>query len=183
MTGSSPLARGAPTSGAMTSSSTRDHPRSRGEHDVSTRAAVRFGGSSPLARGAHHPGAVDRHRARIIPARAGSTLPDKGFHPTGRQIQFTFPGSEAGETEQLETRAAWPRSTPRSPEADASKWPRRSPQASMRADGCESPDLVHCALSEPSAQCRHGPCPGSTPRAPLEPSLTPFRRRHLAPPP
>ena len=94
-TGSSPLARGAPTSlrvvkptrgiiparaGSTTTRTPtgnpgRDHPRSRGEHAVDQHAALLAAGSSPLARGA--PNAVTEvfDISGIIPARAGSTVP------------------------------------------------------------------------------------------------------------
>ena len=96
--GSSPLARGAPVAAGVTlkalgliparAGSTRRprprrprspaHPRSRGEHIVSTIADALTGGSSPLARGArgrcHHV----RHHSGLIPARAGSTPHRRG---------------------------------------------------------------------------------------------------------
>ena len=93
VTGSSPLARGAPvvvddgdphrgiiparagsTSWRSSSRSpTRDHPRSRGEHLGQSRITRAVRGSSPLARGAHRRPLLVGHRGGIIPARAGST--------------------------------------------------------------------------------------------------------------
>ena len=53
----------------------RDHPRSRGvyEEELSVDAATR--GSSPLARGLRRRRRTRAHGRRIIPARAGFTLP------------------------------------------------------------------------------------------------------------
>ncbi len=93
MVGSSPLARGAQAAVAVgddapgliparagstpapgtASLLRRAHPRSRGEHKLINRAAVRAGGSSPLARGAPTNHADDGSNRGLIPARAGST--------------------------------------------------------------------------------------------------------------
>ena len=51
--GSSPLARGAPTTRTCVSSDRWDHPRSRGEHSTAPWFGSYGTGSSPLARGAH----------------------------------------------------------------------------------------------------------------------------------
>ena len=53
--------------------SRRDHPRIRGEHVPTVRAAQVFEGSSPHTRGARRRGAARHARRRIIPAYAGST--------------------------------------------------------------------------------------------------------------
>ena len=53
--------------------SSRDHPRIRGEHVPTVRAAHVFWGSSPHTRGAHARGIQEPFDARIIPAYAGST--------------------------------------------------------------------------------------------------------------
>ena len=110
MPGSSPLTRGAPgDNGARGrvdrlipahAGSTRvgrhqgrggpAHPRSRGEHDEDLRDRVRKFGSSPLTRGAHLISLPPGHRARLIPAHAGSThqVPNSYFshwaHPRSR---------------------------------------------------------------------------------------------------
>ena len=52
---------------------TRAHPRSRGEHRMSSDVATNVWGSSPLARGALGAGDAPERVARLIPARAGST--------------------------------------------------------------------------------------------------------------
>ena len=49
--GSSPLARGLPSTGSPTAAAGRDHPRSRGVYKILTTANGRDAGSSPLARG------------------------------------------------------------------------------------------------------------------------------------
>ena len=49
------------------------HPRSRGEHVLSSKPAVRHFGSSPLARGTRAPVHARRRGNRFIPARAGNT--------------------------------------------------------------------------------------------------------------
>ena len=94
--GSSPLARGAPSlevalplfvriiparagstaQDAGVEDPMLDHPRSRGEHAKRSGHHDLQKGSSPLARGAQHARTWIALAARIIPARAGSTLPD-----------------------------------------------------------------------------------------------------------
>ena len=49
------------------------HPRWRGEHPSSRKAAGRWGGSSPLARGTHRPRQRRSRHGRFIPAGAGNT--------------------------------------------------------------------------------------------------------------
>ena len=91
--GSSPLARGAPgdsgggaavvgliparagstASASPTTSRSRAHPRSRGEHRMPMASAMPPTGSSPLARGARGRRARARRQGGLIPARAGST--------------------------------------------------------------------------------------------------------------
>ena len=51
----------------------RAHPRSRGEHEMSFRAAVLGRGSSPLARGTPTEVADEADVVGLIPARAGNT--------------------------------------------------------------------------------------------------------------
>ena len=113
--GSSPLARGLPTSGSRTtpwariiparagftstpsgtSSRRWDHPRSRGVYPGWTEDDIALAGSSPLARGLPGSARRDFHDRRIIPARAGFTstcyppsrpAPD---HPRSRGV---YPG-------------------------------------------------------------------------------------------
>ena len=92
--GSSPLVRGAPKmsniklmtvgiiparAGSTQSRfrhlrSMRDHPRSCGEHPAAHDGLLHVPGSSPLVRGALEGVIVDYKSARIIPARAGSTI-------------------------------------------------------------------------------------------------------------
>ena len=91
--GSSPHTRGAPNSGAPTTtrrriipayagstprafqpiSSSWDHPRIRGEHPVVRVAEGALVGSSPHTRGARSPCSSTCGQPRIIPAYAGST--------------------------------------------------------------------------------------------------------------
>src|SRR5690606_4007030 len=58
------------------SATCRDHPRVRGEHWVSARAARSQAGPSPRARGAPPSAAAPRGPGGTIPACAGSTLVD-----------------------------------------------------------------------------------------------------------
>ena len=51
------------------------HPRSRGEHVATGRAAVSVPGSSPLARGTHTVVVAEVGGVGLIPARAGNTTP------------------------------------------------------------------------------------------------------------
>ena len=51
----------------------RDHPRIRGEHDISILSSQALNGSSPHTRGARGGGTRGRQNPRIIPAYAGST--------------------------------------------------------------------------------------------------------------
>ena len=53
----------------------RDHPRSRGVYSMACRTAARSIGSSPLARGLHPLDSPSPGEYRIIPARAGFTIP------------------------------------------------------------------------------------------------------------
>ena len=98
--GSSPLARGTPAhwqrighrrrfipARAGNTAPTRGswggrpvHPRSRGEHSLPPRPAIRAVGSSPLARGTRLPDRGGEQPRRFIPARAGNTWP--GSPPT-----------------------------------------------------------------------------------------------------
>ena len=57
-----------------------DHPRSRGVYSPSCPTGCATAGSSPLARGLHDAGASGGPVARIIPARAGFTPPEGGWH-------------------------------------------------------------------------------------------------------
>ncbi len=94
-TGSSPLARGAPSTPAHSAATPRliparagsttrraggcggapAHPRSRGEHWVGDQFYGHNPGSSPLARGAPRKQPGHPPRRGLIPARAGSTTP------------------------------------------------------------------------------------------------------------
>ena len=94
MTGSSPLARGtlrqlrygAEVTGLIparagntnltisSTSTSRAHPRSRGEHFQWGAHFGMIAGSSPLARGTRSTGIPCFHSPRLIPARAGNTL-------------------------------------------------------------------------------------------------------------
>ena len=107
--GSSPLTRGAraddaelclglgiiPAHAGSTAAAThrqassRDHPRSRGEHLGRSPSSVRNKGSSPLTRGARRRRRRRRNIPRIIPAHAGSTVPPQ--HP--RRMTWDHPRS------------------------------------------------------------------------------------------
>ena len=71
---------------------TLDHPRSRGVYPASRPASPRAGGSSPLARGLPPQRRRGAPHTRIIPARAGFTLPvgrlllGQGDHPRSRGV-------------------------------------------------------------------------------------------------
>ena len=71
--GSSPLARGLPSSPRICCSLGSDHPRSRGVYPRRSRGSRRSHGSSPLARGLLLEEARTGHYSGIIPARAGFT--------------------------------------------------------------------------------------------------------------
>ena len=68
----------------------RAHPRSRGDHAISSRPRRTLPGSSPLARGPRDQGRLGIAAARLIPARAGTTWwaralrPAPGAHPRSR---------------------------------------------------------------------------------------------------
>ena len=111
-TGSSPLARGLlgirrrapqipriiPARAGFTKTSipsqcaATDHPRSRGVYAVGLTLAMTACGSSPLARGLRKRKRKKKYYVRIIPARAGFTLPavvplaDQGDHPRSRGV-------------------------------------------------------------------------------------------------
>ena len=51
------------------------HPRSRGEHMMESPVSTHAGGSSPLARGTHRKMTSLSIAGRLIPARAGNTVP------------------------------------------------------------------------------------------------------------
>ena len=74
----------------MSCSSSRDHPRSRGEYHRGPRREGSPGGSSPLSRGILMAAAQEVVKPRIIPALAGNTMPRYSFrhslpdHPRSR---------------------------------------------------------------------------------------------------
>ena len=77
--GSSPHARGAPTSPPPCGRGLRDHPRMRGEHKRFVRSAFMYSGSYPHARGAPGVRVLEEALRGIIPACAGSTGRRKGL--------------------------------------------------------------------------------------------------------
>ena len=143
--GSSPLARGArgripppltakgiiPARAGSTASPSRyqfhasDHPRSRGEHPCVSGAIVCFVGSSPLARGARPRRLPSPRRARIIPARAGST--DR--ETDGRRPRSWIIPARAGSTAAASRMAAAGGDHPRS----RGEHGREGPPACMRS--------------------------------------------------
>ena len=116
--GSSPLARGLPPAGRATHMDSgiiparagftqrrwgthpagRDHPRSRGVYHADGRRVEGLDGSSPLARGLLEIGGRGDDALRIIPARAGFTLPcgtstgPSKDHPRSRGVYTRSPG-------------------------------------------------------------------------------------------
>ena len=76
----------------------RDHPRSRGVYPRLGGCARVWYGSSPLARGLPWPRSGISRRGRIIPARAGFTIPQEYFgidewdHPRSRGVYRRDPG-------------------------------------------------------------------------------------------
>ena len=70
----------------------QDHPRSRGVYRCGTPCTRRWAGSSPLARGLPTVTASAEAQSRIIPARAGFTLPwktlgcNRSDHPRSRGV-------------------------------------------------------------------------------------------------
>ena len=83
-----------------------DHPRSRGEHGVSSLPGATFPGSSPLTRGALRVTVSGRNPTGIIPAHAGSTASgsrvgtrgrdhprSRGEHAGGRFVLSGYSGS------------------------------------------------------------------------------------------
>ncbi|CAG7844725.1 hypothetical protein USB125703_00972 [Pseudoclavibacter triregionum] len=71
--GITPARAGSTWPGGAASSSSRDHPRSRGEHRGPEAGAAEDAGSPPLARGARAAVGRAHWRIGITPARAGST--------------------------------------------------------------------------------------------------------------
>ena len=116
-TGSSPLARGLPTSSTRRCSSSgiiparagftrpsprtpprrADHPRSRGVYGQVDARLVVGDGSSPLARGLQRREVADAEQMRIIPARAGFTCRGRCSwsrrrdHPRSRGVYPAWP--------------------------------------------------------------------------------------------
>ena len=90
--GSSPLARGLPSSLPPPKTPIADHPRSRGVYTSALVALFRLFGSSPLARGLPAHCAPYAQDDGIIPARAGFTAADRrrhhrpGDHPRSRGV-------------------------------------------------------------------------------------------------
>ena len=69
---------------------TTAHPRSRGEHQSIIKSINHLTGSSPLARGTPERVLNLEREGRLIPARAGNTLADMGFHPLHQQNRITL---------------------------------------------------------------------------------------------
>ena len=89
-----PARAGFTRTGPGNSSTSQDHPRSRGVYWISTRVVVRSRGSSPLARGLHTKVLWGHRCTGIIPARAGFTrstapyvTPRSGSSPLARGLR------------------------------------------------------------------------------------------------
>ena len=104
--GSSPLARGTPSSAFAAKHSSSVHPRWRGEHEWWPKTDEFFSGSSPLARGTQGDTIDGTYEFRFIPAGAGNTAKGsssddggavhprwRGEHPTGSPTPAAYPGS------------------------------------------------------------------------------------------
>ena len=95
--GSSPLARGLPSTRPGGVTLLTDHPRSRGVYTVRFSSIFVTGGSSPLARGLRITLGEERFIRGIIPARAGFTAPLyrvrplQWDHPRSRGVYFLEP--------------------------------------------------------------------------------------------
>ena len=89
-----PACAGSTSAWTTSETSSRDHPRVRGEHSRGTVNAIDTTGSSPRARGAHDFGDPDMRRSGIIPACAGSTLRDLRFHVARPRFLTTFKDSD-----------------------------------------------------------------------------------------
>ena len=80
----------------------RDHPRSRGVYARADAASTAASGSSPLARGLRVRGRTQRYWDRIIPARAGFTIPSSSSgesfwdHPRSRGVYCEAQAVEHG---------------------------------------------------------------------------------------
>ena len=89
-----PACAGSTMSASSLTSSKKDHPRMRGEHDQDTRQAATEAGSSPHARGARQLAHLVEFADGIIPACAGSTSSgttssqEKRDHPRMRGEHF-----------------------------------------------------------------------------------------------
>ena len=75
-----PARAGFTQQGGATGTVGADHPRSRGVYHVFLSSCSQSAGSSPLARGLLWPDPTLKRDARIIPARAGFTMPTKDPH-------------------------------------------------------------------------------------------------------
>ncbi len=103
-----PARAGSTSSPAPTVSSTRAHPRSRGEHTCQAPSAPRYAGSSPLARGARPADVRSSMPARLIPARAGSTISRR----LSSRIRRAHPRSRGEHGEWVEHFPRWWGSSP-----------------------------------------------------------------------
>ena len=97
-----PARAGFTASGGTCGRGRRDHPRSRGVYRAPRPGTPRRLGSSPLARGLRLPARGDHNHLRIIPARAGFTLPSRCAsttrkdHPRSRGVYaMTDPSLDA----------------------------------------------------------------------------------------
>ena len=121
--GSSPLARGPPSSLIVCEVSVgliparagttwwcraaawfgRAHPRSRGDHPLDGLLKSRLMGSSPLARGPRYCRAGEQPRRGLIPARAGTTVARCSYrtrpraHPRSRGDHQRFQGHRSSQ--------------------------------------------------------------------------------------
>ena len=96
-----PAYAGSTCHGGRARSSTRDHPRIRGEHQLALMKPGDLVGSSPHTRGAPSPCGTYRAGTRIIPAYAGSTPGSDGTEP-GKQDHPRIRGEHDAPAEDVD---------------------------------------------------------------------------------
>ena len=158
-----PACAGSTRRGTRCSGTSRDHPRMRGEHNLTNASALRGPGSSPHARGAQVRVRLLAARAGIIPACAGSTLEYLQLCPGLKRITLTLPiTSEADKrTEKHPNHQLMPR---------AFRPSRRHCRAGCGPIHCLTPrtswpSCTCLPCSSPFSSCRQAsrhPCPSAS---------------------